>query len=164
MTMSMMTASAGDEHDDHESVRASAHKGSLLLAEDDPDMRWLLSMSLRKEGYEVIEVRDGAELRAKVRTQVANPKQEPQVSMIISDFRMPGATGLDVLEELRRLEQSMPFILITAFGDEATHEAARRLGAVVFDKPLDLEDLRTAVLYLASRSERDPARVPRPPR
>ena len=121
-----------------------------MLAEDDPDMRWLLSMSLRKEGYEVIEVRDGAELRAKVRTQVANPKQEPQVSMIISDFRMPGATGLDVLEELRRLEQSMPFILITAFGDEATHEAARRLGAVVFDKPLDLEDLRTAVLYLAT--------------
>jgi CheY-like chemotaxis protein len=149
--MTMMTASEHDEQDHDDYVPASAHKGSLLLAEDDPDMRWLLSMSLRKEGYEVIEVRDGAELRSKVRMQVANPKQVPRVSMIISDFRMPGATGLDVLEELRRLEQSTPFILITAFGDEATHEEARRLGAVVFDKPLDLEDLRTAVLYLATR-------------
>ena len=67
--------------------------------------------------------------------------------IVISDVRMPGLTGLDVLAILRCANWATPVILITAFGDEATHAEGRELGAVaVFDKPFNVEQLRAAVL------------------
>ncbi len=62
---------------------------------------------------------------------------------------MPGWNGLAVLQHLRREDWAMPFIVITAFGDEDTHQEASRLGAAaVFDKPFDVDDLRTAVFNI----------------
>ena len=61
-------------------------------------------------------------------------------------------TGLDVVAGLRRAEWITPVIIITAFGDEATHAEAQRLGAAaVFDKPFDVNDLRIAALHYASK-------------
>jgi len=60
---------------------------------------------------------------------------------------MPGLTGLDVLAILRCANRTTPVILITAFGDEATHAEGRELGAVaVLDKPFNVQELRTAVV------------------
>ena len=60
---------------------------------------------------------------------------------------MPGLTGLDVLAILRCANWATPVILITAFGDEATHAEGRELGAVaVFDKPFNVDALRATVL------------------
>jgi DNA-binding NtrC family response regulator len=71
------------------------------------------------------------------------------MDLVISDERMPGMAGLEVLDALRRAGWPTPFILITGFGDQATHASARRLGAsAVFDKPFDLDDLRKTVLQL----------------
>jgi DNA-binding NtrC family response regulator len=68
--------------------------------------------------------------------------------LIISDVRMPGVSGLDVLATLRREDWSTPVILMTAFGDLETRAEARRLGAkALFDKPFDVDDLRTAVSW-----------------
>jgi DNA-binding response OmpR family regulator len=51
-----------------------------------------------------------------------------------------------MLASLRTAECSVPVVLITAFGDEATHAQALRLGAAaLFDKPFDVDDLRAAV-------------------
>ena len=60
------------------------------------------------------------------------------------------ATTRTVLAALRETDRTTPVILITAFGDDATHREARELGAdAMFDKPFDLEDLRTAAYYFA---------------
>lgn len=64
---------------------------------------------------------------------------------IVSDIRMPVCSGMQLLEQLRALCYRIPFILITAFGDSESREHARQLGALLFDKPFDIDDLGRAV-------------------
>ena len=122
----------------------------VLLAEDSDEMRELIAGMLRESGYEVIEARDGIELFEQIEAAVARGgRRNPPISLVISDIRMPGLTGLNVLGILRCGYWRTPVILITAFGDEQTHAEARELGAAAtFDKPFDLEDLRRAVRRL----------------
>jgi DNA-binding response OmpR family regulator len=120
----------------------------VLIAEDDADMRKLLAERLRREGFEVLEARDGRELVELIAAQVLGGSGDrPPIDLVISDVRMPGMSGLDALASLRRHDWGTPFIVITAFGDADTHAEARRLGAAaVFDKPFDVDDLCTAAL------------------
>jgi len=102
-------------------------------------MRTLLVESLRMDGYEVMECSDGLELLE----TLAEGLEEGRIldlSLIVSDIRMPWVTGLDVLRGMRDFVGYPPMILITAFGDEETHEEALSLGAAaVFNKPFDVE-------------------------
>jgi len=115
----------------------------ILLAEDDAAFRRLLASILEAEGYEVIEAEDGVALLANIESTRA--RADP--FLVVADVRMPGLGGLDVLAILRCADWKTPVILITAFGDEATHAEGRDLGAIaVFDKPFRIEQLRGAVL------------------
>jgi len=122
-------------------------RARVLLAEDDPALRELMAGALRRDGYEVLEASDGTELLDRLEAIVTTVGRGPDaVAVIISDIRMPGLTGLDLLAALRCAEWTTPVILITAFGDEETHREARELGArAVLDKPFPLEQLRAAV-------------------
>lgn len=121
------------------------HQASVLLAEDDADMRTFLSVALQQEGYAVEEVQDGTALLDRIADGLlANSKLLPDI--IVSDVRMPGWSGIDVLSSLRQADWAMPVILITAFGDAKTHAQARQLGAsTLLDKPFDIEELLRAV-------------------
>ena len=119
----------------------------VLLAEDDEAFRRLLASVLEQEGYEVVEARDGLALLASIEDTLTVRRERPESFLVVADVRMPGLTGLDVLAILRCANWRTPVILITAFGDEATHAEGRELGAVaVFDKPFNVEQLRAAVL------------------
>lgn len=119
----------------------------VLLAEDDTEMRRLLATALRREHCEVIEARTGLQLSEQI--TLANTDSARALDLIISDIRMPGRSGLDVLGTLRRSDSHTPVILITGFGDPETHAQAYQLGALaVFNKPFDLDDLRTLVVSL----------------
>ena len=123
----------------------------IVVAEDDHEMRSLLVTALRRDNYEVIEARDGRELLKLLNCDRQRAHDGPAIDLVISDIRMPGRTGLDVLATLRLSDWATPFILTTAFGDPQTHAEARRLGAVaVFDKPFDIDDLRTIVCNLVA--------------
>ncbi|HEY3357606.1 MAG TPA: response regulator [Polyangia bacterium] len=131
----------------HQAVVAMTPR-RVLIAEDNGDLRQMLGAMLQRDGYEVIEVEDGDQLIEYLGLALANDGAEPP-DVIISDIRMPGFSGLDMLAGLRRAEVETPVILITGFGDDETHTEARRLGAAaVFNKPFELDDLRTAVLNL----------------
>jgi len=121
----------------------------VLLAEDDRQMRSLLASALRSEGYTVTECHDGDQ----VVDRIVTPSHEVDFDLIISDVRMPGHTGLEVLDAGRQLAGFPPMILITAFGSESLHARARRLGAVaVFDKPFDIDDLVDKVTEILASS------------
>lgn len=128
----------------------------VLVAEDDPEMRRLFAGALRRDGYQVIEVESGFALFEAVRMAHAEPGS---VDLLVSDIRMPGFTGLEIAQTIRRWGWSIPVLLVTAFGDEETLNRAVSGGAtMVISKPLDLEDLRIAVRHLLeSRSRVEPA-------
>jgi DNA-binding response OmpR family regulator len=123
------------------------------VADDDAEMRAMLAITLRHAGYEVIEVADGRELVHYFSACILHTNRVPKPDVVISDIRMPGPNGLEILRGLRASNWAAPMILITAFGDDESKAEARRLGAVAFfDKPFDLDDLRDCVLATAPPS------------
>jgi two-component system response regulator (stage 0 sporulation protein F) len=141
-------ASGRGSHD----AEIEVHCIRLLVAEDDPQLRRLVCDRLRREGFDVLEVCDGAELLERIRTQVLQrPRDARPVDLVISDVHMPGRTGLEVLAAVRREAGQVPFILMTAFGDRVIHRQARRLGAcAVFEKPFELDRLCSVVMDLVA--------------
>jgi two-component system nitrogen regulation response regulator GlnG len=117
----------------------------VLVAEDDPDMRDLVVEALRKDGYEVEQAVDGAELFVRIAESIVREPSGASFDVVVSDVRMPGGTALELVERLVFTPRRIPFILMTAFGDDDTRRRAERAGAVLFDKPLNLSDLRAAV-------------------
>jgi DNA-binding response OmpR family regulator len=128
------------------------HQARVLLAEDDHDMRVLLASALRRAGYAVEAVDDGSELLDQL-SDALLARRQVLPDMIISDIRMPGWSGIDVLASLRQSDWSMPVILITAFGDAKIHARAEQLGAAtLLDKPFDVDELlRVAGSILPAR-------------
>lgn len=141
---------SGPHHLELEPPELEKRRPLVLLAEDEVEMRGLIARALRKENCDILEARDGSHLIRLLITHVLVPRngREP-VDLIISDIRMPGANGLDVLAALRRQDAITPVILITAFGDPETQLEAYRQGAVmVLNKPFEMEDLRVVVRSL----------------
>ena len=119
----------------------------VLVAEDDFELRRMIALALRKDGYEVVVARDGTELLEMVADSFLGDGPDLAYDVIVSDIRMPGWSGMQVLQGLADRDEPIPVILITAFGDAKTHMLARDLGAVcVLDKPFEMEDLRMVVL------------------
>jgi CheY-like chemotaxis protein len=117
---------------------------TVLVADDDEDMRSLVAETLRAEGYNVIEVCDGAELVDYLRRTLEEPIDRPDV--VVSDILMPNLSGLAVLDALRRAQWNVPVLLMTVLADDSVRTIARRLGAVgVLRKPFDSDALRKAV-------------------
>jgi CheY-like chemotaxis protein len=150
----------GDSPDTGEAPwRASAsslvepHRGPfrVLLAEDDAEMRSVVADALRGDGYDVVELVDGGRLLVDIAARLKSGDGGDTLDLIVSDIRMPVCTGLQILSALRDAHWHTPVILMTAFGDETTRRHAESLSAVLFDKPFDIDDLRTAVTNLLPR-------------
>jgi CheY-like chemotaxis protein len=139
----------------------------VLLAEDDQELRWLIAHSLRNDGFEVLEVADGLELLDRVGASLLDTLELDAIDLIVSDVRMPGWTGLEVLAGLSSAGCQTPVVLITAFGDAEVHAAGKRLGAAaVLDKPFDLNELSSLAARLLDPKSPAPSRwdqqAPRP--
>ena len=114
----------------------------ILLAEDDPELRSLLAEALRRDGHQVMEVANGVALDDVIRELAAQSPDHPG-EIVISDVRMPGRTGLSVLESHRGCPWCPRFIFMTGFGDEELRAAAEDLGAAaVIEKPFEMDELR----------------------
>ena len=108
-------------------------------------MRTMLCTALRKEGYLITTCSDGIQLLQHL-SPLLDPAGRVDFDLIISDVRMPGITGTEILEGLTRCHNLPPAVLITAFGDREIHEVARQCGAAaMFDKPFEIDDLLAAV-------------------
>jgi len=129
----------------------------VLVAEDDDELRWLITRTLRKSGFDVIEARDGTALLDRAGEMILHDHTLSGIDLIVSDIRMPGWSGLDVLAGLKHSGVRVPMVLITAFGDDKTHDQAARLGAVaVVDKPFDMDQLCDVVLTSIQWKSRAP--------
>jgi two-component system response regulator AtoC len=117
----------------------------VLVADDDAAMRYLLTLVLHERGYEVYCVSSGTEMLDRLSDRGAHGLRRNRFDLIVTDVRMPGASGLDVVDQLRRDGDSTPVIAVTAFPHDATQSRARRLAIRLLAKPFDLDTLRQAV-------------------
>ncbi len=117
----------------------------VLVADDDAEMRRLVSESLRRDGYDVTEESDGGRLLVRIASLYSRDAAGHSFDLIVSDIRMPVCSGLEILKGLREAHWSTPVILMTAFGDDETKDRADKLGALFFDKPFKMDALRLVV-------------------
>jgi DNA-binding NtrC family response regulator len=116
----------------------------ILVVEDDPAILELLEEELQEAGHATL----GA---ASAEEAIATLSHTP-VAMVISDVRLPGMSGMQLLEQLRGEGSALGFIVITAFGTIDQAVEALKLGADDFlTKPLDLENVREAVYRVLER-------------
>jgi DNA-binding NtrC family response regulator len=134
------------EHGLDSAERARLMQLRVLLAEDDDDLRWALSDLLKTDGYDVVAVPDGRALLEHLGAAMLLEQRDAPPDLIISDIRMPGMTGMQLLECVRNRGWSTPVVLISAFGDDDTRQKAQQLGATAFlGKPIDMNELQTVI-------------------
>ncbi len=141
---------------DERSSRTRVAPATILVAEDDPDVRNAIREILAADGYEVVEAPDGE--RALEALARAADQEGALPDVVLLDFVMPGFSGLGILRVMRRFERTPPTIVMTAFVDPSVETFARALGAFrVLRKPIDERVLREVVLEAASRISRGSA-------
>lgn len=119
----------------------------LLVAEDEPHIRRILTTLLEAAGFQLTVVQDGPAALAQLEGS------EP-FDLAVMDLLMPEMTGLDVLRELRTLghRKDLPVIILTAKGQDADRETAFALGADEFmTKPFSPKKLLVRVDQLLAR-------------
>ena len=116
-----------------------APRARVLVVDDERSMRELLSIVLRRDGYDVLLAADG-------KAAVDILKRE-RVDVLITDIRMPEMTGVDVLREAKTIDPGIISIIMTAFASTDTAVDALRLGAAdyVHKSPNAVNDLRLRV-------------------
>jgi DNA-binding NtrC family response regulator len=112
--------------------------GRVLVVEDRESLRRLVKRALEEEGYDVDTAGDGA---AGIELAGDNDYQ-----MVLTDLRLPGASGIEVLEGVKRAQPRTPVVVFTAFGSVETAVEAMKLGAADFvEKPIEIEELLALV-------------------
>ncbi len=123
----------------------------ILIAEDEPALRFLLLETLEDEGYKVTEAEDGGLAKEKL--------AEQSYDLIILDYMMPEATGIEVCEWLRgsgSVNEDKPIILLTAKAQEKDRMRAEQAGVTLYiSKPFSPLQLLDAVEELLSGTQRD---------
>jgi DNA-binding NtrC family response regulator len=121
---------------------------NILIVEDEPRMRRLLEISLGEDGHNV-QIAEDAE------KGLAFLRREP-VDLVVTDLKLPGMNGLELLQEGKRLNPALPFIVMTAYGSVETAVDAMKAGAsdyvlkpftmaemkLVINKELDVQQVR----------------------
>jgi two-component system NtrC family response regulator len=110
----------------------------ILVVDDDDNLRWVVQTQLEQMGYSVTTAADGVAALEAI-------DKEP-LSLVLTDWKMPGMSGIELLERIRRDYPELPVLIMTAFGTIQGAVQAMRSGAYDYlTKPIDHEELGIAV-------------------
>ncbi len=116
----------------------------ILIVDDEPSMRDVLSIALSDEHYEVVTANDGDQAVALL--------QEEPFNVVVSDIRMPGLDGMGLLRRAREAAPDTDIILITAHASTDSAIEALRLGAYDYiTKPFDVTELKITIRHALER-------------
>lgn len=122
---------------------------TILVVDDDPEHLRSYGEILTDLDYRVIA-------RSEVDAALALLQSNTAVDLVITDYRMPGKTGLDFILELRRFRPSLPVIMITAYGNIETYLHSISLGAFEYvNKPIKKEEFERIVWHALYKTNRE---------
>ena len=125
----------------------TATTGKIWIVDDDQSIRWVLDKALSGAGFETTLFRCAEEVLGRVETE------RPDV--ILADIRMPGQSGVELLQTLGQVYKGLPVILITAYGDLDSAVSAYREGAFEYlPKPFDVDDAVSLVRRALNRNSK----------
>lgn len=120
-------------------------KASVLVVDDEPGVREMLTDALKLQGYAVTAVADGFEALKVLRSEEFN--------LVVSDINMPKIDGYEMLERMRNIGDATPVILLTARGEKADLARGFRTGADDYvTKPFGLEELSLRIQAVLRRT------------
>lgn len=118
----------------------------ILVVDDQMGVRRLLYEAFREEGYDVDMAASGHEAIAKVTEAIPG--------LILMDMKMPGMNGLEALKEIKKINQAIAVIMMTAYGELEIVTQAMKLGVREYiTKPFDLNELKLLVKQTLSEIE-----------
>lgn len=130
-----------------------ASKAPVWVVDDDRAIRWVLSRALERAGHAARTFENGSAVLEKLEAVKLGETEEPAV--ILSDIRMPGLSGVELVERLNTALPQVPVLIMTAFSDLESAVSAYRSGAFEYlTKPFDIEK----VLELVERAATEYAR------
>ena len=107
---------------------------SILIVEDEAKMRRLLELNLGEEGFTTHAARD-AETGLKILTQ-------EKIDLVVTDFKLPGMNGMEFLQAIKRVDASLPVVIMTAYGSVESAVEAMKVGASDYVlKPFSLAEM-----------------------
>ena len=111
---------------------------TILVVDDEENTREGLSKILAKEGYSVEMAANGREAMALLKRQ--------EFDLVITDMRMPLMDGLEVLREIKKMDEGIGVIMITAFGEVESYLEAMNMGAFEYiNKPVRVNELKRVI-------------------
>ncbi len=132
----------------------------VLIADDEASLRKVLAAALKKEGCDVVTVKNGEEALEVLEASTALDTGEP-FSLVITDVRMPGIDGLALLSRIKKRFKDLPVVMLTAHGTVDLAVQALKQGAFDFvTKPYERDELIAVVkkaLAHRARDEREPS-------
>src|SRR6478752_5503541 len=113
-------------------------KKQVLIVDDEPNLRKILSAQLTRDGYDVMTAEDGEQGLAMLK--------EHHIDLVITDLRMPKVDGMTLLREALKEDRELPIVMITAHGTVDTAVEALKIGAFDYlTKPFDKDNVRQTV-------------------
>jgi len=114
-------------------------KEHILVVDDEQNMRNTLAFILETANYQVTTAAEGREALEEI---LAAREHGRPVDLLITDFRLPGLTGLQLIDELNYLKIKIPVLVITAYGNRSLFLELMRTGCADYlDKPFDYKEL-----------------------
>lgn len=124
-------------------LNGTKHIGQIVIVEDEAESRKAMSLALRKKGYHVEDFDQGSDAIEYFR------RHGDDIDLVITDLRMPGVDGIQVLQAAKEANNAISVILVTAFGSVDSAVEAMKLGADDYlTKPVDLFEFRARVSKL----------------
>lgn len=118
-------------------------RGTILVVDDQVGVRFLVAEALRDEKYLVETAASGLE--------ALDIMERVEPDLILLDMKMPGMSGLDVLQEMKSRDLNYTVIMMTALSDQEKIVQAQRMGVSYFlPKPFDMEELHRLVNHVMS--------------
>lgn len=121
---------------------------TILVVDDEPEMRALFARILEDEKGEILGARTGAEALAIAR--------RTRLDLVILDVKLPDVRGTETLRRLRKCDDRLPVIMVTSHGSADSVRAAMRLGAFDYvTKPFDIQEIRRIVREALTSAARE---------